>query len=96
MSRSPSFRPPASHPTWCESCHGTGWEDGPVRYAVAAGDPVTYRTVQPCTDDTWLRSPPAGEPVPLSDPGAQAAFDAGYAQGLADLDRMRRPRRPPE
>ena len=58
---------PAKHPRTCRTCGGDGWEPGPPIVSQAAGQPVTYTTVQPCTDTRWYNQgwdPYYDEPAP--------------------------------
>ena len=81
----------ANHDRNCRTCHGSGWADGPPIYGTAHGDPVTYPTLTPCTDlDRRGWDPYYDEPIPLTDPRAVAALNAGIAQGAAELEQMRR------
>jgi hypothetical protein len=40
---------PASHPPTCNTCHGTGWMDGPPIPYTVGGHTHEYTTVTPCT-----------------------------------------------
>ena len=90
---------PANHPRTCRTCQGTGQEPGPPIYSHANGDPVTYTTVQPCTDLSWYNQNRGWDPyhdelLDADHPRARAAFLAGYLAGAAELEDLRRPHPP--
>jgi hypothetical protein len=87
-----------THPARCIGCAGSGWQDAPPLYETVNGLPHPYTTVKPCEHDFWNDDngwTQADEPIPQDHPRAQAAFQRGYQQGIADIDALRT-RQPPQ
>jgi hypothetical protein len=82
---------PVDRPT-CAACDGTGWVDAPN---LITPDGRSYTQVDRCPHcDNGRPLRQRDEPLAQDHPRAQAAFDRGYQQGIAELDALRNPQPP--
>lgn len=80
------------HPPSCRMCRGSGYADGPTIIENTQGHTTT--SVKPCTHPWWNDDPDLYDRrwISPTDPAAQAAVARGLAQGLADIDALRKER----